>query len=480
MDWLLLLSNYRPESCPSMPGDYLGDSFARDYDQIVTCPAFRRLQDKTQVFPLDRSDFVRTRLTHSLEVSSLASRLGRDIIPELQLRGYAPELDLRASREIADLLRSAGLLHDIGNPPFGHYGETTIRDWFSRMLPQLQFQGRPLCELLSPAQQADFCHFEGNAQALRVLCKLQTPRKLEDTGRCSQSLNLSYAVLNCLFKYRASSLELQAQSADLSLHKMGYFQAEAELFHSICKKTGCLGQRHPLTYLLEIADDLAYCSADIEDALRKGRFSYNQLVEALEDSPLPRSYASAVQARYQALIDGLKRLRDDARQERQSRPERQALSHWISLLREELLHDAAQAFAEHYPEIMAGQLLGSPIDGRISALVLAVLGQIAYDFVFSSRPIVQMEIGANTIIGGLLDQFIPAAIHWDCGETQSSLEPRLMAIISDNYKQAYFKAAQGQPEPQRLYHRLLLVTDYISGMTDRFCQDLYHRMRGNM
>ena len=166
MDWQTLLCDDRIRSYKKQSSTDLRTEFEKDYHRIIGSASFRRLQDKTQVFPLDRSDFVRTRLTHSLEVSSLAKSLGQNISESIRTRIKDETFLPEHKAAVCDILQCAGLIHDIGNPPFGHFGEEAIRDWFVRKLPEMKYQGKAVCEFLAPVMFQDLCHFEGNAQAL--------------------------------------------------------------------------------------------------------------------------------------------------------------------------------------------------------------------------------------------------------------------------------------------------------------------------
>ncbi len=452
-------------------GDYR-NPFEQDYHRIVTAASFRRLQDKTQVFPLERSDFVRTRLTHSLEVSSLARSLGQLMAHEVSRRGLDPTLDGRVAGELCDLLLAAGLVHDIGNPPFGHYGETTIRDWFHKHLPTLEYRGAPLTTVLTPAMQTDLLHFEGNAEALRVLSKLHF--LVDEHG-----MNLTLPLIGCLIKYPVASPDIDPASPNICRHKLGWFQADSGLVAAVAAVTGVSGARHPLTWLLEAADDIAYRTADIEDAYKKGHFTYGEFREALgAEAPTKADALPAQVARYEEWLDELDRLLVVGRGRALEEPEFYALQNWMIRLQSDLLNGVAHAFADHYQAIMNGTHERELFDGLASEPVLTALGRIAYRYVFTSRPIIQMEIQANTIIGGLLDKFIPAAIYWRTEVEQSSLEPRLMSIVSENFRASYDIHARGRDEVWRLYLRLLLITDYVSGMTDSFALNLYRSTHG--
>lgn len=190
MEWSRLLSTKRERAGGNFAkaGD-LRSEFEKDYHRIIGSASFRRLQDKTQVFPLDKSDFVRTRLTHSLEVSSLGKSLGQtigeNILEHRKNSGFTPQM----KEDISHILECAGLIHDIGNPPFGHFGEIAIREWLERNLPKLTFCQKNVSEMFTAQMKQDFFHFEGNAQALRLVTRLHY--LVDEHG-----MNLTYALLN--------------------------------------------------------------------------------------------------------------------------------------------------------------------------------------------------------------------------------------------------------------------------------------------
>ena len=173
MEWKQLLCSERIREVKAKSnGNDLRTEFEKDYHRIIGSASFRRLQDKTQVFPLDKSDYVRTRLTHSLEVSSFAKSLAQNVGEKIIQEEKDSDITWKNKEDISNILQCAGLLHDIGNPPFGHFGETTIRDWFKNNLCKLQYKGQSLEEYLEPQMIQDFYNFEGNAQALRLVTKL--------------------------------------------------------------------------------------------------------------------------------------------------------------------------------------------------------------------------------------------------------------------------------------------------------------------
>lgn len=212
MEWTRLLSTKRQrpgrhQDVRSADTD-LRSEFEKDYHRIIGSASFRRLQDKTQVFPLDKSDFIRTRLTHSMEVSSLAKSLGQNIGESILAHKKDASFTSGMKEDICNILQCAGLIHDIGNPPFGHYGEFAIREWFERNLPVLKYHGTPIEELLEEQMRKDFYHFEGNAQALRLVSKLHF--LVDENG-----MNLTYALLNTIIKYPVSSTQIRPESGDI-------------------------------------------------------------------------------------------------------------------------------------------------------------------------------------------------------------------------------------------------------------------------
>ncbi|MBO6015239.1 MAG: dNTP triphosphohydrolase, partial [Lachnospiraceae bacterium] len=238
MNWNQLLCEQRIRSYKKQAGSGdLRTEFEKDYHRIIGSASFRRLQDKTQVFPLDKSDFIRTRLTHSLEVSSFGRSLGQNISECIMKEKKDPSFDVRTRDAVCDILQCAGLLHDIGNPPFGHFGETVIREYFSRNLSRLSYRGKPLTELLTRQMQEDFYHFEGNTQALRVVSKLHF--LVDEHG-----MNLTKALLATIIKYPVPSTQVDKHSGNIKDKKMGYYYADREIFADIQESCQTCGARH--------------------------------------------------------------------------------------------------------------------------------------------------------------------------------------------------------------------------------------------
>ena len=406
MNWTQLMCAERPRTITHKQSKTdLRTEFEKDYHRIISSSAFRRLQDKTQVFPLDQSDYIRTRLTHSLEVSSFAKSLGQNVGSRILQEQLDPEFTLQTQMDISDVLQCAGLLHDIGNPPFGHFGESAIQDWFRTHMDTLQYDGKPLSEVLNPQMQADFTHFEGNTQALRVVSKLHI--LVDEHG-----MNLTKALLGTMIKYPGSSLEINYDkkdpNRDIRHKKMGYFYAERELFTDIQKSTGTNGHRHPLSFLLEAADDIAYTTADIEDAVKKGLIDYETLLQELRELCLKQDTDQEVKR----LISRLEKLYEKALDHGYANKDLYAVQNWAISVQGAFLDAATDSFINNYKAIMDGTyrfelLYDTPVN-----ILLKAMQDIAYRYAFVCKPILKLEVKADSIFDFLLSHFVQAFLYY--------------------------------------------------------------------
>lgn len=261
---------------------------------------------------------------------------------------------------------------------------------------------------------------------------------------------------------------------------MGYFYGEQSLYQQIAGDMGTLGVRHPLTFILEAADDIAYRTADIEDAFKKGFITYPILAEELEKG----QKKAAREGKYadREHMDPLKVLADQYQAGKTKgvvSPELYAVQNFLSWLQSELLFCAATGFVSHYEQIMAGTYEKDLFYGTCGDWVIRLLGDIAYRRAFLSKQILSMEVSAWTILNFLMDLFVPAVIHYDTDQPQSMMDQKMVALISENYRQIYFMHRRHTAnEEDQLYLRLLLVTDFISGMTDTYAKDLYQKLNG--
>ena len=472
MNWkeLLCEKRRRSYSTSAVSADPRNE-FQKDYHRIIGSASFRRLQDKTQVFPLDRGDFVRTRLTHSLEVSSFTKSLGQMIFRNILQYKKDSELQESDIEKICSILECAGLVHDIGNPPFGHFGEDYVRDWFRRNLPKMEFDGKKLDELLTPQMMGDLCNFEGNAQALRLLTKLHF---LVD----GNGMNLTYPLLNTIIKYPVPSTGINKKSGNIKDKKMGYYYADREIFEDIVSSTGAVDCRHPLAFILEAADDIAYKTADTEDAVKKGFISYSQLLYELKNTYMDKCADEGEHEEYRRAVEKLESYYAQALENGLSSPEQNAVQRWIIYVQGVLLRCAAYGFTSNYSAIMEGTFTKEIIAVSYGSALAYALGDMAYRFVFKSKEIYKLEVAAGEIYEFLLDKFTRAAVLYDTELESSAIEQRVMRLISENYIRAYKVSAEGKSDAEKLYLRLMLVTDYICGMTDGYARKLYRELSG--
>ncbi|NCW90026.1 MAG: deoxyguanosinetriphosphate triphosphohydrolase [Rhodocyclales bacterium] len=431
--WLKLLS---PERLGASTEHAVGHSpdrsrFQQDYDRIVFTSALRRLKDKTQVFPLAQSDYVRTRLTHSLEAScvgrSLGSMVGRAIVDR---HGLAPEVH---PSDFGAVVAAACLAHDIGNPPFGHAGEDAMRAWFASHSAYLAG--------LDPDQRADLLNYEGNAQGFRILTHLQNPTN-------PGGLQLTCAVLATFAKYPRRSY-LAEPLAGKSARKFGYFQAEAGLFAEVADTVGLIPRaegawfRHPLTFLVEAADDTCYLVVDIEDGVQQGCVSPEQAEELLLD------LAGGIEA-----ASRLKHLEDPKRR--------------IEYLRARaigrLVDEAARIFLENEAAILDGSFDHALFDVSPVGETLHKVRKVAEEQIYNARQVMEVMAAGYEVISGLLDGYVDGA----CGP--QTARNRVWA----NLLPADFDQTAGESN----YLRLLQVADMIAGMTDSYAVSAYRRLKG--
>ena len=411
MNWEQLLSTETQVKREVEPEDfakYPMDDLEKDYKAIISSAAFRRLQDKTQVFPLDKSDFVRTRLTHSLEVSTIARQLG--IMITRNATGYLPD-DFKNKdgkdklvEKIPEVLSCAGLLHDLGNPPFGHFGEVVIGDWFKNEFQKEEFCYKKIAirELLTEQMQSDLKNFEGNAQALRILSKIRNKGK-------SHEINLTTGVIGALIKYPTDSLHVtNKKDPDIRRHKLGYYLAEQETFEKVSKETGTWIDeknvaRHPLTFLMEAADDIAYSTADLEDALKKKMFSLKEFIAYFKGNLEDDEKA-------QLLIKDLERRLENVQDEES---EMIAFQNWMDYARGWFMYCVTYSFSRNYKSIMNGEFQRELIQGTFHEKSMKIFKNAMVEFVYEQPEIVKLELSAKKIISTLLDDFIYAVIYMD-------------------------------------------------------------------
>lgn len=409
--------------------------FQRDYDRLVFSAPFRRLQNKTQVFPLPGSIFVHNRLTHSLEVSCVGRSLGNDVSKAILTR--QPELHNSFLSEIGSIVSAACLAHDLGNPPFGHSGEKAISTFFS------EGKGQFLKEQISPVEWDDLTHFEGNANAFRLLTH-------QFEGRRKGGFAMTYSTLASIVKYPFSSSLAGNKS------KFGFFASEEEGFRRIATELGLIQlndhplkyARHPLVYLVEAADDICYQMMDIEDAHKL------KILTTDETKELLLAYFSDERKEH---IRKTFHIVSDSNEQ-------------IAYLRSSviglLIKECTRVFLEHESEILSGTFK-NPLIKKISerpAQAYRRCSEVSFAKIYRSRDVLDIELAGFRVISTLLELMINAVTSPDKAYSQL-----LINRVSGQYN----------IKSPILYERVQAVLDYISGMTDVFALDLYRKINGN-
>ena len=464
------------EKVPSSWTDYPVDPFEQDYREIISSVSFRRLQDKAQVYQLHKGEFVRTRLTHSLEVSTIAKQLGMMLMFNKKWTSVPAFESLTGEqrRAIPTVLACAGLLHDMGNPPFGHEGERAISMYFSSKLNEdsFEFFGKPIRNVLPTQMYRDIASFDGNAQVLRVLSKCRFPSE-------EQEANVSFASVSTLLKYPVNSVMVDKSSDDTRVHKTGYYLSEEELFHKIRKKTGLDDSgnplvRNPLTFLLEAADDIAYIASDIEDSIAKSTVSIPQFVSFMKNKCASLSDEGDENYQMQRLtVEGIINNLDSRLGRCQSeREELAALRAWTNYLRNWLMYVAACSFIKHSDEIMDGTYSGDILEDCPHKYTIQFVKNQMVENVYSRLG--DIHIAAHGILTDLLSRFVPAVIYYDTEKGVDPISRTYVDMIPARLIEAYNKE-KGDDPIYNLYLRFRMVTDFIDSMTDGYALDLYKR-----
>ncbi|MFT5706966.1 MAG: dGTPase [Oceanospirillaceae bacterium] len=468
------------ESTSKKTPQQLQRSFESDRGRIINSAAIRRLQQKTQVFPLEKNAAVRSRLTHSMEVQQVGRYIVQSIFSKLsdaQLNKFGL---IGLERCIESLVEMSCLMHDIGNPPFGHFGEQAINQWFISHLEDLALvrtkEGTQFNLFQdSPELARDIQQFEGNAQAIRLI-------------HCVLNLNLTYSQAAGILKYtRPATLEKSAVSADKSylMKKVGYYFSEKsfieDMSSSLELEQGC---RFPLSYIMEAADDISYCLADIEDAVEKGILSTARLSQLLE-----QTYIDVLKHKFK--IDDSSAI---ARMNKCLKDAQQSSNFFISLrvsLSHPLVKHATQQFIQNIDQVYQGSYNNALLeDNSCFHAIIETLKKVAINYVFCHPEVEKLELQGYRIISGLLDCYKPllAMPHKLFALTLANkkeapliakhLAKKLPARHVSTYSEAIRKLKRDQADFLGLefYHRCRLIQDYISGMTDQFAYDEYRMM----
>ena len=439
MEWKQLISNKRfgQEHKHAERHDDRSE-FKRDYDRLIFSSAFRRLQNKTQVFPLPGSIFVHNRLTHSLEVASVGMSIGNDISRRVIQK--QPDLKDTLVEEIGTIVSAACLAHDLGNPPFGHSGEKAIQTFFS------EGPGLKIKPMVSSEFWDDITHFEGNANAFRILTH-------RFKGRRQGGFVMTYSMLASIVKYPFAS------SLAGNHGKFGFFASEAESYRKIADELGisCKSApgeplkyaRHPLVYMVEAADDICYEIMDIEDSHKLKILSYAE-TEHLLLSFFDEDIQQKIRQR---IID--EELTD----------ENEKVVYMRASVIGKLENECVAAFLAHEEEILAGTFEGSLIDhiSERQKKAYKECEKISYSKIYQSKPVLDIELSGYQIMATLMKVFVEAAVN-----PSRFYSKQLLRRVSSQY----------DIENENLEERIMAVIDYISGMTDIYALDIYQKING--
>ena len=446
MQWKNLLSAKRLGS--DAPGIIRQERspFQRDFDRVIFSGAFRRLQNKTQVFPLVQEDYVRTRLTHSLETSSIGRSLGTAAGAFLK-ENY--DLGDAQVSDVGAIVATAALSHDIGNPPLGHAGEEAIRFWFTN-----SEVAKSLRSELTDEQARDFELYEGNAQGFRVLSVLEMADQLG-------GMQLTCATLGSFAKYPATSASL-IKPPGVAGKKFNFFNSEKELFAEVAANCGLIEYapysyaRHPLAYLVEAADDIAYLAVDFEDGARLGMISQDE-VESRYLGLLPDT----------SVASHLGNIKNPVRRTEYLR----------ALVIGALVREVSQVFCENCEEILAGGV-GKPLTELLSCTPqLKEVRKRSEELIYNNRKVAEIISAGFEMVSGMLDVFVPSVNELAAekmGRGKASYRSRRMgALVTDITEKLDDSAWCSDP-----YARLLSVMDFISGMTDSYAVSIYRKLKG--
>lgn len=422
--------------------------FEVDYDRIVFSYAFRRMQDKTQAIPLPESDFVHTRLTHSLEASCVGRSLGK-IAGARIVRKY-PELSgVVTPADFAAVVAAACLSHDIGNPPFGHSGENAIREYF------LNGKGRRFEPEMTRHQWNDLVEFEGNASGFKQLTNINT---ITNGG-----LQLTYATLAAFTKYpRSSNKGATDRMGRASQKKYGFFHSERDIFDEVARKTGLIPldelcwTRHPLAFLVEAADDICYRIIDLEDAARLELIAVEKAHAMLMELVGPGGFN---EEKYARIPD-----------------KREQTGYLRAKAVFTLIYQVTEAFCDKEEDIRSGKFDEPLVKGIPSAQILEKIKEVSNDRIFNFLPVLKLEAAGFAVIGNLLDMFICAVngIHGaDKGKRRTLYHSaKLLEVLPSQFMN------YGELPPENLYDRIMKVCEFVCGMTDSYAVSMYRKLTG--
>lgn len=442
MMWDKLLSTHRyghDENHKDVDLEIIRTNFQRDYDRLIFSSPFRRMQNKTQVFPLPGSVFVHNRLTHSLEVASIGRSLGNIVSNQIIKEKKTDNHPLMS--ELGTIVSVAGLAHDLGNPPFGHSGESAISNFFENG------DGLSLKSNMTEAEWLDLTNFEGNANLLRLLTH-------QFKGRRAGGMMLTCACLSAMIKYPFASTERTKKG------KYGFFQSEKEAFNTIAHETGlvCLDAernifaRNPLAYLMEAADDIAYMIMDIEDAHKLGILTFDETRERLSSF-----FDGENLQKFHQKLDSVKDVVTDTNE---------VVAFLRALSINQLTTRTSEVFINNYDAIMNGTFSGSLVKNLPEKIETEYeeSSDLSVKKIYNNQAVVKVEITGYNVLKTLVEEFLQATLS-----PNTNYSRKLLQLIPNQYK----------TEAVSTYDKCRQILDFISGMTDLYAMDIYKLIKGD-
>ncbi len=452
MDWAKLLSKRRLGERAGAEQANARSPFQRDQDRLIFAPSFRRLHDKTQVFPMPENDHVHSRLTHTIETASVGRSLG-NLVGSRVVARHKKKLKTYIAGDFGDIVAAACLAHDLGNPPFGHAGEDAIGtwcfNWFEHVRSDATLAKQFNAAVASLPSEEEFTKFEGNAQGFRLIARLQSAYR-------PGGLQLTFATLGAFTKYPRTASVDPGKYPGVSAKKFGIFSSELSLFRDVAtalgvEKRGGSDQwwcRHPLAFLVEAADDICYRILDIEDGHRLGLLTNEQLEALL--APIARKSHTFSKV---------------------PKPSRKAPHDYLPVLRAHainaLVNSVADVFADHEGAILAGEFDKSLLDCTPFEKAVKRIKDATKAHCYVHPAVLQTELTGYEVVAGLLSRFVPAAL----ASKRSPQQEKLFNLLPVPAQEAIMRDASA-------YERLLTITDFVSGMTDNFAVSTYRRLAG--
>lgn len=490
IDWEAYLKPNRLRQPEGLPGNVIGgkNPFESDLGRVVFCPAIRRMHDKTQVIPLTSGDTILTRLTHSMQVMCVAESISHNYTRSEKFRELYKEKTPDLDASISAVLRTASLLHDIGNPPFGHFGEVSIQNYFKKYLVDQH--------IITDRQALDFTQFDGNALGLRIVSKLQYTGTMD-------GLNLTYPTLAAYLKYPNSGAADKKYVGD---HKHGIFFSEENLFDKIIsncnmKRIDGSVKRHPLSFLVEAADSICYGITDIEDGFNIQWYSFDGMIAAINSYIIKRvsskpdgerilspylNKAGDIKSFSVEKLLGFNRFWND---NMQKDDKRLILDLRVAMIRY-LSKVALKNFENHLEEIDQGTY-SKELLKEDDLEVFAALSDFAKHKLISRRDVQELELTGNSVINGLLDILLRYAFSED-----KKYRSKIKAIISKSRMEATIFEKKYAEELHKTfseedlwefdieqldnYSKLRLIVDFVASMTDKYSVELYQKFAGMM